>query len=152
MDGSLCSLAVLDWSLHSMGEAGEPSYWFFRPSPLTTKSGGISEFPIRPQRSEVVPPPCFDYTAQTAVSVTMAGGRTHMPIIEVVQRIEVPELPDIDLPYDDGEPLESNWHRLQINLLSDALHQHWQGHTDFFAGGNMFVYSSLEQARTRDYK
>ena len=75
-----------------------------------------------------------------------------MPVIEVVQRIEVPDLPDIDLPYDDGEPLESNWHRLQINLLGDALYQHWQGRTDFFAGGNMFVYYSLEQARTRDYK
>ena len=75
-----------------------------------------------------------------------------MPVIEVVQRIEVPDLPDIDLPYDDGEPVESNWHRLQTNLLGDALHQHWQGRTDFFAGGNMFVYFSLEQARTRDYK
>ena len=75
-----------------------------------------------------------------------------MPVIEVVQRIEVPDVPDIDLPYDDGEPLESNWHRLQINVLGDALHQHWQDRADFFAGGNMFVYYSLEQARTRDYK
>ena len=75
-----------------------------------------------------------------------------MPIIEVVQRIEVPEMPDIDLPYDDGEPLESNWHRLQINLLGDTLRQHWPERTDFFAGGNMFVYYSLEQARNRDYK
>lgn len=75
-----------------------------------------------------------------------------MPIIEVVQRIEVPEMPDIDLPYDDGEPLESHWHRQQINLLGDMLHQHWPERTDFFAGGNMFVYYSLEQARTRDYK
>ena len=75
-----------------------------------------------------------------------------MPIIEVVQRIEVPDIPDLDLPYDDGEPLESNWHRLQINLFGDALHQHWPERTDFFAGGNMFVYYSLEQARTRDYK
>jgi Uma2 family endonuclease len=75
-----------------------------------------------------------------------------MPIIEVVQRIEVPDIPDIELPYEDGEPLESNWHRLQINLLGDMLHQHWPGRTDFFAGGNMFVYYSLEQARTRDYK
>lgn len=75
-----------------------------------------------------------------------------MPIIEVVQRIEVPEIPDIDLPYDDGEPLETNWHRLQINLLGDMLHQHWSGRTDLFAGGHMFIYYSLEQARTRDYK
>lgn len=75
-----------------------------------------------------------------------------MPIIEVVQRIEVPDFPDIDLPYEDGEPLESPWHRLQIDLLGDALHQHWQGRTDFFSGGNMFLYYSLAQARNREYK
>ena len=34
----------------------------------------------------------------------------------------MPDIPDLDLPYDDGEPLESNWHRLQINLLGDTLH------------------------------
>jgi Uma2 family endonuclease len=73
-------------------------------------------------------------------------------MIEVTQRVWVPEIPDIDLPSEDGEPLESHWHRLQINLLGDMLHQHWHGRTDFFAGGNMFVYYSLEQARTRDYK
>jgi Uma2 family endonuclease len=75
-----------------------------------------------------------------------------MPVIEVVQKIWVPDVPDIELPAEDGEPLESNWHRLQINLLGDMLDQHWQGRSDFFAGGNMFVYYSLEQARSRDYK
>jgi hypothetical protein len=63
-----------------------------------------------------------------------------MPIIEVVQRIEVPDIPDIELPYDDGEPLETNWYRLQINLLGDMLHRHWPERTGFFAGGNMFIY------------
>ena len=82
----------------------------------------------------------------------LQGEATPMPIIEVVQRIEVPDMPDVDLPYEDGEPLESNWHRLQINLLGDVLRQHWPECTDFFAGGNMFVYYSLEQARNRDYK
>lgn len=75
-----------------------------------------------------------------------------MPVIEVVQKIWVPDIPDIELPYEDGEPLESNWHRLQINLLADALYQHWRPRTDYFAGGNMFVYYSLQQARNRDYK
>ena len=75
-----------------------------------------------------------------------------MPVIEVVQKVWVPEVPDIELPYEDGEPLESHWHRLQINLFGDMLDQSWQGRTDFFAGGNMFVYYSLEQARNRDYK
>ena len=75
-----------------------------------------------------------------------------MPVIEVVQKVWVPEVPDIELPYEDGEPLESHWHRLQINLLGDVLDQYWQERADFFAGGNMFVYYSLEQARNRAYK
>ena len=75
-----------------------------------------------------------------------------MPVIEVKQQVWVPEIPDIELPSEDGEPLESNWHRLQINLSCELVYRHWQDRTDFFAGGNMFVYYSLEQARNRDYK
>ncbi len=45
-----------------------------------------------------------------------------MPVIEVTQKIWVPDIPDIELPSEDGEPLESHWHHLQINLLGDALH------------------------------
>jgi Uma2 family endonuclease len=75
-----------------------------------------------------------------------------MPIIEVVQKVWVPDIPDIELPCEDGEPLESHWHRLQINLLGDMLSQYWQGRTDFFAGGNMFVYYCLRQARTWSYR
>lgn len=49
-------------------------------------------------------------------------------VIEVVRRIEVPRAPSIDeLPTEDGEPLESNWHRVQINLLVDISHQLWPG-------------------------
>jgi Uma2 family endonuclease len=60
------------------------------------------------------------------------------------------EEPTLDLVYDDGEPLDTNWHRLQIDRLLDVI---WQamaesGRQDFFAGGNMFVYFSLDQARS----
>lgn len=73
-------------------------------------------------------------------------------IIEVVERIMVPDFPTIDLPSEDGVPLESNWHRIQINQLIDSVRQLWRGKTDFFAGGNMFIYFSLQQVRNRDYK
>ncbi|WP_089935803.1 Uma2 family endonuclease [Candidatus Entotheonella palauensis] len=75
-----------------------------------------------------------------------------MPIIEIKQKVWVPELPDIELPSEDGEPLESKWHHLQIHLLEDSLHQHWPDPTTYFVGGNMFVYYSFAQARNRDYK
>ncbi len=73
-------------------------------------------------------------------------------IIEVVQRYEIPDFPNIDLPAEDGVPLETSWHRAQINLLIDSVKQHWRGRQDFFAGGNMFIYYSLQQVRNRDYR
>src|SRR5712692_4571796 len=73
-------------------------------------------------------------------------------IIEVVERYVVPDIPKIDLPTEDGIPLESNWHRIQINLLVDCTRQHWRARTDFFAGGKMFIYYSLKQVRNKEYK
>lgn len=52
----------------------------------------------------------------------------------------------------DGEPLESPWHRAAINLLIESILEHWRGRTDFFVGGNMFIYYSRTQARNRKYK
>ncbi len=73
-------------------------------------------------------------------------------VVEVVQRIIVPDPPEYQLPTEDGLPLESNWHRIQINLLVDSTRQHWRGRTDFFVGGNMFIYYSMRQVRNKDYK
>jgi Uma2 family endonuclease len=74
-------------------------------------------------------------------------------IIEVVERYEIPDFPDpADFPEEDGVPLESNWHRAQINLLIEVVTHRWHDRQDFFAGGNMFVYYSVHQARNRDYK
>ncbi len=81
------------------------------------------------------------------------------PTTEPAAPTVAPELPpefdsiiNLELPVEDGVPLESVWHRLQINLLDDCLHQHWRGRTDFFASGNMFVYYSLQQVKKMDYK
>jgi Uma2 family endonuclease len=54
-----------------------------------------------------------------------------------------------ELVYDDGEPLESDWHFMQHAFLRELLHQAMveQGRTDTYAGGNMFIYYSVEQAR-----
>ena len=59
---------------------------------------------------------------------------------------------ELELPAEDGIPLETNWHRLEMNLLIDSLHSHWRDRQDYFAGGNMFVYFSVEQALNRDYR
>lgn len=74
-------------------------------------------------------------------------------VIEVTRKILVPRFPSAaDLPAEDGEPLESNWHRLQINLLVESTHQLLAGRDDYFAGGNMFIYYSTQQLRDRDYR
>ena len=54
-----------------------------------------------------------------------------------------------ELVYDDGEPLETEWHTLEYPLLRELIGQAMaeRGRTDFYTGGNMFVYYSVEQAR-----
>lgn len=54
-----------------------------------------------------------------------------------------------DLVYSDGEPSESGWHVYQFHLLLDLISQAMaeQGRSDFYVGGDMFVYYSVEQAR-----
>lgn len=56
-------------------------------------------------------------------------------------------IPAMELITDDGEPLESNWHRAEINLLIESLRHQWRDRTDFYTGVNMFIYYSLEQAQ-----
>ena len=57
-----------------------------------------------------------------------------------------PEIPK-DLPEEDGVPLESDWHRVEMNLLIELVTLHNQGRDDFFVGGNMFIYFDVQQAR-----
>jgi Uma2 family endonuclease len=54
-----------------------------------------------------------------------------------------------ELVLEDGRPLDSNWHRIQMSLFIHLTRQAMaeRGRTDFFVGANMFVYYSYEQAR-----
>jgi len=65
--------------------------------------------------------------------------------------IEWPPSED-ELPYDDGIPMETPRHALQLQLLMDPLRLYWTGRQDIFIGGNMFVYFSLNQVRTQDFR
>lgn len=64
----------------------------------------------------------------------------------------LPPMPPTDLIFDDGEPLESNRHRIAMNTLIRSLQQAWAERNDFFAGGNMFIYYSSTQVRNRDFR
>ncbi|MCS7300425.1 MAG: Uma2 family endonuclease [Fimbriimonadales bacterium] len=50
------------------------------------------------------------------------------------------------LPTEDGIPMENLWHRLQMYLLIELVYNFWRDRDDFLAGGNNFIYYSLQQA------
>jgi Uma2 family endonuclease len=54
-----------------------------------------------------------------------------------------------ELILDDGEPLETEWHNLELSLLREVICQAMaeRGRTDFYVGANMFVYYSVAQAQ-----
>ena len=60
--------------------------------------------------------------------------------------------PPTDLIFDDGEPMESNRHRIAMNVLIRSLQQAFADRNNFFTGCNMFIYYSSTQARNRDFK
>lgn len=65
--------------------------------------------------------------------------------------VEFPTPPQNLLETDDV-PLESDWHRLAMNLLIEVISYHFRERKDYFVGGNMFLYFSARQARDRDYR
>lgn len=61
-------------------------------------------------------------------------------------------LSQLDLPSEDGIPMETNWHRIAMNLLIDSVHALWRDRTDYFADVNMFIYFSLDQLLRKHYR
>jgi Uma2 family endonuclease len=57
-----------------------------------------------------------------------------------------------NLPCDDGEPMDTPWHRAAMELLISVVVWLYRGRSDYFVGGNMFVYYSAEQVRKQSYK
>lgn len=57
-----------------------------------------------------------------------------------------------ELPSCDGEPMETDRHRKQMNLLIESLDYALRDRDDVFVGGNMFVYYSELQTKRNDFK
>ena len=57
-----------------------------------------------------------------------------------------------ELPYDDGEPMETIFHDAQDALLKDTLLDAWADRRDFVVAGNLFVYFSAHQIRSNDFR
>lgn len=57
-----------------------------------------------------------------------------------------------ELPYDNGEPVESQRHRMQMELLIQTLQPWLAERQEGYAGGNMFIYYSMAQVRNQDFR
>ena len=82
-------------------------------------------------------------------SGTLAAVSARVPI-EMPPPVTVPPGED-ELPYDDGEPMESPQHREQMCLLIEQLDVRWP-ERDFAVLGNQAVYYSELQAKQNDFK
>jgi Uma2 family endonuclease len=56
------------------------------------------------------------------------------------------------LPCDDGIPMETQRHKLQMDILIDTIQPWLEQRTDGYVGGNMFVYYSLAQLKNQDFR
>jgi len=57
-----------------------------------------------------------------------------------------------DLPCDDGIPMETQRHKMQMDLLIDGLTTWMDQQQGGYVGGNMFIYFSLDQVRHQDFR
>lgn len=67
---------------------------------------------------------------------------------------DIPE--EVKLPpthlYSDEPPLETDWHREQIDLLIRLLKYWWRDRPDFYISGNLTVYYNEQQLKQRDFR
>lgn len=71
-------------------------------------------------------------------------------MVSLPPKIALPPTQD-ELPCDDGIPIETQRHKLQMDLLIETLQPWLQERSDGYIGGNMFLYYSLAQVRNQDF-
>lgn len=57
-----------------------------------------------------------------------------------------------ELPCDDGIPMETQRHKMQMDLLIHALYPWLEQRNQGYIGGNMFIYYSAAQLKNQDFK
>jgi Uma2 family endonuclease len=71
--------------------------------------------------------------------------------VEITQKIGV-QSPGQKIIYDDGIPMETDWHRAAMNLLIEIIAYFWRHRKDFYVGGNMFIYFDPDQVKKRNFR
>lgn len=54
--------------------------------------------------------------------------------------------------WSDEPPLESDWHRKQMELLIRSLEGWWQERQNFYVSGNLTIYYSPNQRKSEDFR
>ncbi|MCP4701575.1 MAG: hypothetical protein GY862_32660, partial [Gammaproteobacteria bacterium] len=70
-------------------------------------------------------------------------------------RLSVPmdrRVPGSELPYEDGIPLDSDWHYYAMHLLTDIMDYYRKDRHDLYSAANMFVYFDPDQVKTRNFR
>jgi Uma2 family endonuclease len=57
-----------------------------------------------------------------------------------------------ELPCSDGEPMETEFHGAQNEVLLSSLFDAWAERRDFYVASNMFVYFSQLQIKSNDFR
>lgn len=71
---------------------------------------------------------------------------------QTASEIALPPTQD-DLPCDDGMPMETERHKLQMDLLIYPLKPWLERRPEGgYVGGNMFVYFGIDQLRGQDFR
>jgi Uma2 family endonuclease len=75
-------------------------------------------------------------------------------MLETVLAIPNVKIPptQAELPSDDGIPMETQRHKLQMDILIDTIQPWLDQRADGYVGGNMFVYYSLAQLKNQDFR
>ncbi|WP_437997007.1 Uma2 family endonuclease [Sorangium sp. So ce185] len=75
-----------------------------------------------------------------------------MPFQSENSPVPIPPPGEDELPYDDGEPMESERHRAQMDMLIEVLKLFWHDRDDVYVAGNMAIYFSELQAKKNDFR
>lgn len=62
------------------------------------------------------------------------------------------EYASINLPYDDGDKMETGWHGKSCALMQESYIAANAHRTDFYIGANMFLYYSEHRHRHEDFR
>ena len=81
----------------------------------------------------------------------MTGVQSSLSYVDDEWPVEIPRPPTVDeLPYDDGVPMESQWHRDQMNLLADVGRDATAARGDVYVAGNMGLFYSASQKKPKN--